>query len=104
MLWFDDALDALHGTSLYTSLDLKSGYWQVPVAEADREKTAFVTPDGLYQFRVMPFGLTNAPATFERMMDTVLRKFKWHTCLCYLDDILVFPLTLQIIWTACAVS
>lgn len=86
----DDALDCLQGAEFFSSLDLRSGYWQVPLAEADRSKTAFVTPDGLYEFNVMPFGLCNAPATFERMMDSVLRGLKWHICLCYLDDIVVF--------------
>ena len=57
---------------------------------ADREKTAFVTQGGLYKFRVMPFGLVNAPATFERLMERVLRGIAWSECLVYLDDILVF--------------
>lgn len=86
----DDALDCLQGAEFFSSLDLRSGYWQVPMADADRPKTAFVTPDGLYEFNVMPFGLCNAPATFERMMDNILRGLKWKTCLCYLDDVVVF--------------
>lgn len=86
----DDALDCLQGAEYFSSLDLRSGYWQVPMAECDRPKTAFVTPDGLYEFTVMPFGLCNAPATFERMMDNILRGLKWNICLCYLDDIVVF--------------
>ena len=57
---------------------------------ADRKKTAFVTQGGLYEFRVMPFGLVNAPATFERLMERVLRGIAWSECLVYLDDILVF--------------
>ena len=57
---------------------------------ADREKTAFVTQGGLYEFRVMAFGLVNAPATFERLMERVLRGIAWSECLVYLDDILVF--------------
>ncbi|UYV83383.1 hypothetical protein LAZ67_23000836 [Cordylochernes scorpioides] len=81
------------GASYYSSMDLRSGYWQIEVDEADREKTAFITPDGLYEFKVMPFGLCNAPATFERMMDTLLRGLKWSMCLCYLDDIIVFSPT-----------
>ena len=59
----------------------------------DKEKTAFVTPDGLYEFNVMPFGLCNAPATFERFMDTILRGLKWNICLCYLDDVVIFGKT-----------
>lgn len=86
----DDALDCLHGAKYFSSIDLRSGYWQITIDELDREKTAFVTPDGLYQFKVMPFGLCNAPATFERMMDSLLRGFKWSTCLCYLDDVIIF--------------
>lgn len=86
----DDALDNLAGAKFYSSIDLKSGYWQIQVDERDREKTAFVTPDGLYHFKVMPFGLCNAPATFERMMDSVLRGLKWKICMCYLDDVIVY--------------
>ncbi|UYV69350.1 K02A2.6-like [Cordylochernes scorpioides] len=54
------------------------------------KKTAFITPDGLYEFLVMPFGLCNAPATFERMMDKILKGLKWTMALCYLDDIVVY--------------
>nr|AHN53418.1 pol polyprotein [Nuttalliella namaqua] len=86
----DDALDAVCGANYFSSLDMRSGYWQIPMAEEDKEKTAFVTPDGLYEFNVMPFGLCNAPATFERMMDTVLRGLRWKVCLCYLDDVVVY--------------
>lgn len=86
----DDALDTLEGSKYFSSLDMKSGYWQIEVDHRDREKTAFVTPDGLFEFQVMPFGLCNAPATFERMIDNVLGKLKWTSCLCYLDDIVVF--------------
>ena len=86
----DDTLDALGGSAFFSALDLKNGYWQIEVDERDREKTAFVTPNGLYQFNVMPFGLCNAPSTFERLMDSVLRNLTWEICLCYLDDIIVF--------------
>lgn len=89
----DDALDCLQGAEYFSSLDMRSGYWQIPMHEPDKEKTAFATPDGLYEFNVMPFGLCNAPATFERMMDSVLRGLKWKTCFCYLDDIVVFSST-----------
>ncbi|UYV72436.1 K02A2.6-like, partial [Cordylochernes scorpioides] len=86
----DDTLDCLRGARFYSSMDLQSGYWQIDVEESDREKTAFITPDGLYEFKVMPFGLCNAPATFERMIDNLLKGLKWTICLCYLDDIIVF--------------
>lgn len=89
----DDALDCLQGAEYFSSIDLRSGYWQIPMHESDKEKTAFSTPDGLYEFNVMPFGLCNAPATFERLMDTVLRGLKWRTCLCYLDDVVIFSST-----------
>lgn len=63
--------------------------------ERDREKTAFVTPDGLYEFKALPFGLCSAPATFQRMMDTVLSGLKWQSCLVYLDDVVIFSATFE---------
>ena len=86
----DDTLDTLGQACLFSTLDLASGYWQVQVDPKDQEKTAFVTPFGLYQFRVMPFGLSNAPATFQRLMEHVLSGLHWSICLVYLDDIIVF--------------
>lgn len=89
----DDTLDTLSGANIFSTLDLKSGYWQVAIQEEDREKTAFTAGNGLYQFAVMPFGLCNAPATFERLMEHVLRGLNWRTCLVYLDDIIVLGRT-----------
>ncbi|UYV84801.1 hypothetical protein LAZ67_X003569 [Cordylochernes scorpioides] len=91
----DDALDSLASSSYFSTMDLRSGYWQIEVDEKVREKTAFITPDGLYEFRVMPFGLCNASATFERMIDSVLGSLKWNMCLCYLDDIIVYAPTFE---------
>ncbi|GFV13512.1 hypothetical protein TNCV_2288551 [Trichonephila clavipes] len=91
----DDTLDCLKSAMFFSSMDLRFGYWQIEIDEADREKTAFFTPEGLYEFKVMPFGLCNAPATFERMMDNLLRHFKWTMCLCYLEDIIVFSETFE---------
>lgn len=85
-----DKLDALVGSQWFCTLDLQSGYWQVEVDKKDREKTAFVTENELYQFKVMPFGLCNAPATFERLMNKILEGLSWKTCLVYLDDVIVF--------------
>ncbi|XP_045025111.1 uncharacterized protein LOC123469829 [Daphnia magna] len=84
----DDVFDRLAGAKYFSSLDLMSGYWQVPVASADTCKTAFVTPDGLYEFLRLPFGLNNAPSTFQRLMDRVLARLKWQMCLVYLDDVI----------------
>ena len=90
-----DCLDAVTGSTYFTTFDLTSGYLQIPVKEEDRPKTAFVTKYGLYQFTTMPFGLTNAPATCERLMELVLRGLQWQTCLIYLDDIIVFGSDLE---------
>ena len=90
----DDLLDALHGAKWFSTLDLKSGYWQVPITEQDKAKTAFRTSSGqLLEFNQVPFGLCNAPATFSRLMDRVLAGLHWETCLFYLDDIIVFSST-----------
>lgn len=86
----DDILDQLSGNSWFSTLDLKSGYWQIKIRSEDREKTAFSIGSGLWQFTVMPFGLCNAPATFERLMEKVLRRLLPRICLVYLDDVIVF--------------
>ena len=85
----DDTLEALAGAKWFSTLDLKSGYWQVKLDDRDKEKSAFSTGSGLWQFKVMPFGLCNAPATFERLMEQVLAGLPLSTALVYLDDILV---------------
>ena len=82
----DETLDTLAGSRWFSTLDLLSGYWQVEIAQADKEKTAFCVPDELFQFNVMPFGLCNAPATFQRLMDTVLAGLQWERCLVYLEE------------------
>ena len=87
----DDTLKSLHGAKFFSTLDLRSGDWQVPIREQDKEKTAFRTCSGqLYEFNQLPFGLCNAPATFSRLMDRALAGLAWNICLYYLDDIIVF--------------
>lgn len=91
----DDSLDRLRGAHWFCTLDLHSGFWQVEMDEADKQKTAFVTRNGLFQFSVMPFGLCNSPATFERLMETVLAGLHFKICLVYIDDIIVFGKTFE---------
>ena len=91
----DDSLDALGGSRLFSTLDLTSGYWQVELDESAKEKAAFTTRSGLWEWEVLPFGLTSAPSTFERLMETVLRGLHWKTLLIYLDDIIVFSQDLE---------
>ncbi len=86
----DDILDSLGNSQYFSTLDLKSAYWQISVDEKDRHKTAFVTQRGLFEFNRMPFGLVTAPTTFQRAMDLVLSGLSYVICLCYLDDVIVF--------------
>ena len=92
-------MDKLQGSTVFSALDLASGYYQVPMAPESIEKTAFSTPSGHYEFLVMPFGLTGAPATFQRMMDYVLRGLS--NVICYLDDVLVHTETMEEHLSAC---
>src|SRR5258708_856530 len=85
-----DCLDAFKGASMYGILDLRSSFYQVPLAEQDRDKTAFITRKGLYQFRSLPMGLSNSPGTFQRLMNLVMRGLTWISCLVYIDDIVLF--------------
>ena len=84
----DDALDDIAGSRLFSSLDLRSGYWQVHLTAEARAKTAFSIGQGLWQFRVLPFGLCNGPATFERLMERVLAGVPRSRCVVFLDDLL----------------
>lgn len=91
----EECLSILGKQKYFTLLDLVSGYWQVPITEEDKEKTAFITRNGLFEWNVLPFGLANAPSTFQRMMDVVLTGLLWEECLVYIDDVLVFGDTLD---------
>ena len=89
----DELLDNLGNAKWFSSIDLASGYWQVEMDKRDRSKTAFICREGLFEFNIMPFGLTNAPATFQRLMDSVLRGILRKYALVYLDDIIIFSQT-----------
>ena len=95
----DNLLDQLGRCQFFSTLDLASGYLQIRVSPTSQEKTAFVTPQGLYQFKVMPFGLTNAPAVFQRLMQRLLTGLNPPSGLdfvaVYIDDVLVFSPTLE---------
>ena len=89
----DDLLDRLQGATVFSKMDLASGYWQVRVSEADIPKTAFKTRYGSFEFRVMPFGLCSAPATFQRLMNEVLMPYMDQFVIAYLDDLCVYSKT-----------
>ena len=88
----DEIIDRVGSAKFISTLDLTKGYWQVPVREGDREKTAFSTPSGPFQFTRMPFGLQGAPATFQRLVDKLLGGMTQFSS-AYIDDIIVYSET-----------
>ena len=91
----DEVQDRLAGSTVFITLDLHNGYWQLPLAPEDQAKTSFCPGPGmgLYQFHRMPFGLTGAPGSFQRLMDSILRGLPFATT--YIDDVLIFSPTLE---------
>ncbi|CAF1106349.1 unnamed protein product [Adineta ricciae] len=86
----EELIQRLGGHSWFTKIDMKAGYHQIPIRDQDKEKTAFVTQDGLYQFEVLPMGLMNAPPTFQRLMHNIIGYNRWDYVVIYLDDIIIF--------------
>jgi hypothetical protein len=86
----DDLLDQLHGATVFSKIDLASGYHQIPIAEGHEHRTGFRTRFGSFEFKVLPFGLCNAPSTFQRMINEVLLPYLDKFVLLYLDDICIY--------------
>uniref|UniRef100_A0A3Q2XXG7 Gypsy retrotransposon integrase-like protein 1 n=1 Tax=Hippocampus comes TaxID=109280 RepID=A0A3Q2XXG7_HIPCM len=91
----EETFAALSGAKWFSVMDLKSGYYQVEVAEEDKPKTAFVCPLGFYEFNRMPQGVTNAPGTFQRLMEKCVGDLHLNEVLVFLDDLIVFSDTLE---------
>jgi len=84
----EDCIDRIGHSRYVTKFDLLKGYWQVPLTNRAKEISAFVTPDGLYQYKVMPFGMQNAPATFQRLINHIIRDVPG--CEAYIDDVIIY--------------
>ncbi len=91
----EELLDTLTGARWFSTLDLASGYNQVPVTEGDKQKTAFCTPFGLFEWNRMPFGLCNAHSTFQRLMERLFGDQQCQSLLLYFDDIIVFSSSVE---------
>ena len=90
-----DVLDAMQGSEYFTTIDLKSGFWQLPMATDSIARTSFVVPDGQYEFTRMPFGLINATATFQRAMTEILQPLFHQGVRVFVDDIVIFVATIE---------
>jgi len=86
----DSCIDAVKNSTYFSTLDLRAGYFNVPIHKADRDKTSFVTRRGSFRFNVMPFGLKCAPAEFQRLMDLALNGLTFEICMVFLDDVVIF--------------
>ena len=84
----DDCIDNIGHAKYVTKFDLLKGFWQIPLTDRAKEISAFVTPDGLYQYKVMPFGMKNSPATFQRLVNSLI--FGLDGCKAYIDDAIIY--------------
>lgn len=91
----ENMLDKLGRAHYFSTIDLAKGFHQILVRQEDRSKTAFSTPYGHYEFVRMPFGLKNAPATFQRLINNILKDLINKICVVYMDDILIFSTSFQ---------
>lgn len=92
----ESILTYLGSSKYFSSIDLFSGFFQMPLEEKSKKYTAFITPGyGLWEFNCLPFGLCNAPSSFQQLTDTVLHGLKWSSVLCYLDDVIIFSETIE---------
>ena len=91
----DDALGSLKGARWFSTLDLASAYWQIPMDPESSQKAAFTTHRGLFEPKRMPFGLRSAPATMQRLMSTLFKSMTWKMVLVYLDDIVIYSDTVE---------
>ena len=84
----DDCIDKIGNSKYITKFDLLKGFWRISLTERAKEISAFVTPDGLYHYKVMPFGMKNSPATFQRLINTIIAGIE-H-CEAYIDDAIIY--------------
>ena len=92
----DSCLDTLSNSAWFSTLDMRSGYFQVKINEQDAPKSTFITRKGAFQFKVMPQGLCNSAATFQRLMHVVMAGLNFDSCLVYLDDVIIYGPTLEV--------
>ena len=84
----DDCIDKIGHSKYITKFDLLKGFWQIPLTDRAKECSAFVTPNGLYQYKVMPFGMKNSPATFQRLINMIINGLE--NCDAYIDDVIIY--------------